>query len=169
MTEDFDPAAVVDLDARELLARGEQPLQVILAQAAALAPGGVLHVRSPFEPRPLYQVMTERGFAWRNARYADDDWSSWFWRADHPPPPPRPVAAPEAAPAGVVDLRSLTPPEPLLWIMRWTAEAGPGGAALRVMLPFFPTPLEELLAGSAWAVALEEEREDGVVVRIERG
>ncbi|HRP08852.1 MAG TPA: DUF2249 domain-containing protein, partial [Gemmatimonadales bacterium] len=86
MTEEFDPAAVTDLDARELLARGLEPLPVILALADALEPGKVLHVRSPFQPTPLYTVMTERGFAYRFARFDDDDWSSWFWREDNPPP-----------------------------------------------------------------------------------
>lgn len=167
MNQEFDPAAVTELDVRDLLTRGEEPLATILAHADALEPGRVLHVRSPFQPAPLYEVMTARGFAWRNARFADDDWSSWFWRPAAPPPPPptREADRPTTAPAGVTDLRSLTPPEPLLWILRWTADAVPG-ASLRVMLPFYPTPLPDLLAGSGWGVALEEERTDGVVVRI---
>jgi uncharacterized protein (DUF2249 family) len=167
VNHDFDPAVVTDLDVRELLARGEEPHATILTRADALGAGEVLHVRSPFQPTPLYQVMTERGFAWRNARFADDDWSSWFWHADQPPPPARAMAATTATPEGVTDLRPLAPPEPLLWILRWTAEA-PDGALLRVMLPFFPTPLPDLLAGSGWTVETEEEREDGVVVRIRK-
>lgn len=167
MNQDFDPAVVTDLDVRDLLARGEEPLAQILASADALEAGGVLHVRSPFQPTPLYQVMSERGFAWRNARFADDDWSSWFWRADQPPPPPRAPEASNAAPDGVTDLRPLAPPEPLLWIMHWTATADPG-ATLRVMLPFYPAPLPDLLADSGWGVELEEERGDGVVVRVAR-
>lgn len=167
MNQDFDPAVVTDLDVRDLLARGEEPLALILAAAEALEAGGVLHVRSPFQPTPLYQVMAERGFAWRNAAFADDDWSSWFWRADQPPPPARDPEASGEAPRGVTDLRPLAPPEPLLWIMQWTATADPG-ATLRVMLPFYPAPLPDLLAGGGWRVALEEERGDGVVVRIDR-
>lgn len=169
MNQEFDPAVVTELDVRDLLTRGEEPLATILAHADALEPGGVLHVRSPFQPAPLYDVMTARGFAWRNARFADDDWSSWFWRPEAPPPPPAARGADRSttAPAGVTDLRSLTPPEPLLWILRWTADAA-SGASLRVMLPFFPEPLPDLLGSGAWQVTLEEEREDGVVVRVER-
>jgi hypothetical protein len=166
VNQDFDPAVVTDLDGREMIGRGEEPLATILAGAAALPPGGVLHVRSPFEPAPLYQVMTDRGFAWRNARFGDDDWSSWFWRADQPPPPPPAPTAPRPIPEGVTDLRSLSPPEPLLWILRWTASAG-ATDHLRVMLPCFPAPLPDLLAGGGWRVATEMERDDGVVVRVE--
>lgn len=165
MSQDFDPAVVTDLDVRELLARGLEPLPVILELADALEPGCVLHIRSPFQPAPLYGVMAERGFAHKFARFADDDWSSWFWRTDQPPPEPKPVAVGhQPAPDGVTDLRWLAPPEPLLWVLRWVAD--PSAPTLRVMLPFFPTPLVELLAESGWTVRLVEERGDGVIVEL---
>lgn len=167
MSDDFDPAVVTDLDVRELIARGLQPLPLILELADALAPGHVLHLRSPFQPAPLYGVLAERGFAYKFASFAEDDWSSWFWRTDHPPP----AAAARATerqppPDGVTDLRWLAPPEPLLWVMRWTSEND--NDELRVMLPFFPAPLQDLISGSGWQVSLESERDDGVVVRIHR-
>ncbi len=141
---------------------------MIIERAVALPAGGVLHVRSPFEPVPLFELMTQRGFTWRSSQFGEQDWSSWFWRADHPPAPAR--EAPDRiglpVPDGVVDLRAMMPPEPLLWILRWTAEAQPG-QQLRVMLPFFPTPLPDLLATSDWTVTTELEREDGVVVSVE--
>lgn len=165
MSDAFDPAAVTDLDVRELLARRLEPLPLILELAEHLEPGRVLHVRSPFQPVPLYTVLGERGFVHKSARFADDDWSTWFWRADHPPPRALAVAR-QDPPPGVTDLRWLAPPEPLLWILSWTADHRDG--TLRVMLPFFPTPLPDLLGDDGWQVALEAEREDGVVVRIER-
>lgn len=167
VSDDFDPEVVTDLDVRELLARGLEPLPVILAVADSLEPGHVLHLRSPFQPAPLYGVLSQRGFEYKFASFAEDDWSSWFWRADSPP-----RAAPtarierEGPPDGVTDLRWLAPPEPLLWVMRWAGEHSEG--ELRVMLPFFPTPLPDLLDGSGWKVSLDTEREDGVVVRIHR-
>lgn len=167
VTQDFDPAAVIDLDVRELIARGEEPLPTILAMADALPAGGVLHVRSPFQPTPLFALMSSRGFEWRSAHFADDDWSTWLWYADHPPPQSPPARPSTPAPTGVTDLRSLAPPEPLLWILRWTADADPDDV-LRVMLPFWPTPLEPLLAQSGWRVSSETEGDDGVVVRVGR-
>ena len=50
MSDDFDPAVVTDLDVRELIARGLQPLPLILEMANGLEPGRVLHIRSPFQP-----------------------------------------------------------------------------------------------------------------------
>ena len=167
MSDDFDPAAVTDLDVRELVARGLQPLPVILELADGLEPGRVLHIRSPFQPSPLYGVLGERGFAHRFARFADDDWSSWFWREDQPPRPAPAIAPTHASPPdGVTDLRWLTAPEPLLWIMQWIS--APTEPSLRVMLPFFPTPLPMLVDEAGWQVRKESETADGVVVAIER-
>lgn len=167
MSDDFDPAVVTDLDVRELVARGLQPLPLILELADGLPPGRVLHIRSPFQPSPLYGVLGQRGFAHRFARFAEDDWSSWFWRADQPP-----RRAPEVAvshkppPDGVTDLRWLSAPEPLLWVMQWVS--APTAPSLRVMLPFFPTPLPMLVDEAGWQVRLESETDEGVVVVIER-
>lgn len=167
MSDGFDPRAVTEFDARALLARGMQPLPVILELADALEPGRVLHVRTPFLPHPLHGVLAARGFAHRTTQFADDDFSTWFWRTDHPPPEANdPAPGRPAAPPDVTDLRWLAPPEPLLWILRWTAEHPDG--TLRVMLPFFPQPLPELLANDGWSVQTEEDRGDGVVVKIER-
>lgn len=166
MSTDFDPAGVRELDVRALLEAGQQPLPLILAAADALPPGGVLHLRSPFEPLPLFQVMGGRGFDGRSQEFGAGDWSTWFWRRDEPPAPPAPPDSAAAPPPDVVDLRALPPPEPLLWILRWTA-ARPEGSVL-VMLPFFPDPLPDLLAPAGWLVRVAAEREDGVVVRIEK-
>src|SRR5690606_34737505 len=85
-----------------------------------LAPDEVLHLRAIFEPVPLYTVLGKRGFVHETQQHAPDDWSVWFWR---------PVAVPDesTAPAQIVetttpnadgviwlDVRGLTPPEPLL-------------------------------------------------------
>jgi uncharacterized protein (DUF2249 family) len=165
--DDFDPAVVTDLDVRELIARGLQPLPLILEMADGLEPGRVLHIRSPFQPNPLYGVLGERGFEHRFACFAEDDWSSWFWRADQPPRRAPALAVTHLGPPeGVTDLRWLAPPEPLLWVMQWVS--APTGPSLRVMLPFFPTPLPALIAESGWSVRTELERDDGVVVVIER-
>ncbi len=168
MSSDFDPAGVRELDVRAVLEAGQQPLPLILAAAEALPSGGVLHLRSPFEPVPLFQVMAGRGFDGRSQEFGEGDWSTWFWRRAEPPAPPARATDPAPpAPTGVTDLRALPPPEPLLWILRWTS-AHDGATALRAMLPFYPAPLEELLAATAWRVTLETERPDGVVVRIGR-
>lgn len=165
MTDSFDPAMVADLDATAILARGEDPLQEILAAAETLPPGNVLHVRSPFEPLPLYQVMAARGFDHRSAQFGEQDWSSWFWHTEHPPAAATEVAAMTPAPAGVTDLRHLPAPEPMLWILEATAGSP---EPISVMLRWFPTPLVEMLEPQGWVVCEERAEPDGVVVTIRR-
>jgi hypothetical protein len=165
MIDSFDPAVVADLDATAMLARGEEPLQAILAAAAALPPGMVLHVRSPFEPLPLYQVMAERGFEHRSSQFGAQDWSSWFWHTGHPPEAARDLRAEAPAPEGVIDLRHLSPPEPMLWILEATARSR---EPIRVMLRWFPTPLVEMLEPQGWIVREEHSGPEGVVVAIRR-
>jgi len=60
---DFDPAVVVDLDVRDDLRAGREPLARILATAEALPAGGVLHLRAPFQPTPLFTVLARLGYA----------------------------------------------------------------------------------------------------------
>jgi hypothetical protein len=165
MTDSFDPAVVADLDATAMLAKGEDPLQAILTAAEALPPGKVLHVRSPFEPMPLYQVMAERGFEHRSSQFGEQDWSSWFWHAEHPPEAARSVEPLAPAPEGVMDLRHLSPPEPLLWILEATAGSK---EPIRMMLRCFPTPLVEMLEPQGWTVREESAGPDGVVVTVRR-
>ncbi|HET9133703.1 MAG TPA: DUF2249 domain-containing protein [Gemmatimonadales bacterium] len=162
----FDPSHVRDLDVRDIIQRGGEPLGDILTASEALPPGGVLHLRSPFQPLPLYRVMAERGFRHHSTMFGHDDWSTWFWRADEEALAAMPTAAAapiEASPVpdGVWDLRDLPAPEPLLAIIERTRDAtGP----FRVALPFHPTPLGALLEGHGWRVGTTMSLADGSVV-----
>ncbi len=66
-------AGAVRLDVRPILAEGGEPLELILATADALPPGGTLEVHAPFDPVPLYQVMRHRGFAHRTIPHPGGD------------------------------------------------------------------------------------------------
>jgi uncharacterized protein (DUF2249 family) len=161
---EFDPTTIVDLDVRGDLRAGREPLPIILAAINGLPAGSVLHVRAPFRPTPLLQRLAQLGFASHAIAFADDDWSTWFWRADTTPMAPKPEAAAAAVPAGVLDLRLLPPPEPLLRILE-AVEAS--DAPFDVLLPFYPEPLVALLEPSRRRIVLVEHRPDGVQVRIE--
>lgn len=163
---EFDPSAIVDLDVRADIAAGREPFPAIMQAAAALPPGGVLHLRAPFRPTPLLHRLAQLGFASHATAFADDDWSTWFWRTDAAPAAPRPTAtaATPPVPDGVLDLRLLPPPEPLLRILE-AIEAS--DAPFDVLLPFYPEPLVALLEPSRRRIALVENRPDGVQVRIE--
>lgn len=161
----FDPATIVDLDVREELAAGREPLPRIIAVVDALPVGSVLHLRSPFRPVPLCELLGRRGFLSQSASFAPDDWSTWFWRSESPPPPrPIPTRREAESADGVLDLRALPPPEPLLVIIE---RVNASDEAFEVVLPFYPEPLVALLEPARRRVALLESRPDGVVVRIE--
>jgi uncharacterized protein (DUF2249 family) len=160
---DFDPSQVADLDVRDVIREGGEPLPAILAAADRLAPGQVLHLRSPFQPVPLYAVMGERGFVHFSTMFTPQDWSTWFWhegeqveRAGSSPPLAR-----SSAPDGSWDLRDLPPPEPLLAILERVETAT---APFRVVLPFEPAPLAALLDGQGWLMSVTETLPDGSVV-----
>ncbi len=162
---EFDPASIVDLDVRPEIAAGREPLPQILAAAGQLPAGAVLHLRSPFRPTPLFARLEQLGFASQSISFADDDWSTWFWRPDTAPRTTRSLAeAATPAPEGVHDLRLLPPPEPLLWIL---GEVEASDAPFDVLLPFYPEPLVALLEPSRRRIVLVENRPDGVQVRIE--
>ena len=160
---DFDPAVVVDVDVRDDLRAGREPLARILATAESLPQGSVLHLRSPFQPTPLFTVLTRLGFAFHTESFADDDWSSWFWQGT---PVPKALAEPERPPLdidGAWDLRNLPPPEPLRLLLERIATAT---VAFDVLLPAYPEMLAELLAGRGWKMTLLANSAGGAKVRL---
>lgn len=181
-------APVVELDVRDALRAGREPFSAIMAAASALADGDVLHLRTIFEPIPLYAVMWKRGFAHESLRRSDDDWSIWFWRtavaAAAPLVPLVSVAVPSAAvvamgrPVDVevahdlphavwLDVRGLEPPEPLTRTLAALQELPPGRQLVQVnvRVPIFLLPM---LAERGFAYALEESHPDYVLLRISR-
>ena len=166
---DFDPDVIVDLDLREELRAGVPPLARINDAADHLSPGGVLHLRTPFQPRPLFALLGQRGFLHHSQPFAEDDWSSWFWRADTPPERrvalDAPVPSPQS-PGDALDLRLRPAPEPLLIILE---RIGRHPEPFDVLLPFDPDMLRTFLAAQGWTATLVEAGTDGVRLRIEQG
>jgi uncharacterized protein (DUF2249 family) len=68
------------VDARPLLARGEEPFETIMAVVADLGDDEILVVRAPFEPVPLEGVLAEQGFAYVVDELGEDDWRVVFVR-----------------------------------------------------------------------------------------
>lgn len=167
------PADEVELDVRDDLRHGREPFSRILAAVAALGPTQVLHLRAIFEPLPLYRALAQRGFAARAHAHAPDDWSVWFHRADAAPLAP--AAAPAAAdadaradaPTVTLDVRGLTPPEPLQRTLA-ALDALPAGATLVQLNDRVPQFLLPLLHERGWAYAVDPSTADGVRVVIRR-
>ncbi|HET7036811.1 MAG TPA: DUF2249 domain-containing protein [Thermomicrobiaceae bacterium] len=130
-----------EVDARPLQHAGEEPFSAIMAGVRQVPAGAVLRLRSTFEPTPLYDVLSRRGFTHFARQHADDDWEILFLHRDEPATPaPRPAApAPPLVEADwssatdsiTIDVSELVPPEPLIRIME-ALEALPPGASLLV-------------------------------------
>ncbi len=99
----------LDLDVREDLRRGQEPLSRIMAAVTELGSGGVLVLRTTFEPLPLYRALGRRGFAHWAEQHGADDWSVWFY--------------PELI---VLDVRGLEPPEPMVRVLKALDRLAPG-------------------------------------------
>lgn len=69
MTASGDPGITPTLDLRALPA--PEPLLRALAAVDALAPGQALEVLTPLLPRPLLEVLEERGLRWSARDCAD--------------------------------------------------------------------------------------------------
>jgi uncharacterized protein (DUF2249 family) len=130
-------AARVQLDVREDIRAGREPLARILAAVEGLPPNGALILRAPFEPVPLYRVLGRRGFAHWAERLAADDWAVWFFRdaegaaatpgAAGPAANLAPTTSPASADATVrVDVRGLEPPLPMMRVLEAVEALAPG-------------------------------------------
>lgn len=165
----FDLAALIELDVRDELRAGGQPLARILAATDQLPPGAVLHVRTPFEPVPLYHKLVQRGFLFHRESFAADDWSSWFWRGDSPPSAVTPSTLKPPAlspiPEGVMDLRALPAPEPLVAIL---AQMARSSKPFEVMLPFDPPVLDAIVTAQGWRATRVAATPDGAHFRLSR-
>ncbi|MGH3244736.1 MAG: DUF2249 domain-containing protein [Trebonia sp.] len=68
------------VDARPIIAAGDEPFDAIMAAAAVLADGEDLVVLAPFEPVPLEGVLGSQGFGCDVADLGDGDWRVTFRR-----------------------------------------------------------------------------------------
>ena len=150
--------ARIHLDVREDLRAGREPFARIMETVDALRPDGVLVLRAPFEPLPLYHVLARRGFAHWTESGAADDWLVWFYREDATANPGAGLssrattmgsaggAPPVAASTVRLDVRGLEPPLPMVRVLE-AVEALATGQRLEILhhrRPIFLYPqLEE--------------------------
>lgn len=72
----------LELDVRPLVARQRPPLPAIQQAIARLKPGQALRLIAPFEPVPLYEFMTARGFARETRETETGVWTVLFSRRE---------------------------------------------------------------------------------------
>lgn len=77
----FDPARVAgELDARPLLAAGEQPVNQAMADLAALAPGSIYKLSAPFLPAPLIDKGASLGLEHWLVKQAEESFEVFFYK-----------------------------------------------------------------------------------------
>ena len=181
-------ASAVELDVRDELSKGGEPFSRIMAAVASLGSDGVLHLRAPFEPVPLFGVMEKRGFGHKVERHADDDWSVWFFHqakrdkgVDEVPATPAtrgtstPITSddagiPDVAPERTevwLDVRDLEPPEPLVRTLE-ALEGLPKDSMLVQVNMRVPQFLLPILRERGFHFTIDESQENEVQVRIWR-
>ncbi len=137
-----DAPVAAEVDARPILARGEEPFAAIVAAAAGVPAGQALRLLVGFEPVPLYGVLAKQGFVPRARQLEPDLWEVLFvrqaggqTRGTPPTPPPAAGPLPAAPPVEptatlTIDVSELVPPEPMVRILETLAELPPGAVLL---------------------------------------
>jgi len=123
------------LDARPMIARGEEPLRPLIDLAEGIAAGETLIVEAPFDPAPLRRMLSHMGFEDHAEELAPGHWRIHFRR--------RAAAEAEAAANGAkaariwseaevwhIDVRGLEPPEPMHAIISLIETPAVGGPVI---------------------------------------
>lgn len=115
---------IEELDVRPIIARGQDPLETILAALELLARGSVLLVEAPFRPAPLLVLLDQRGHGVQADPLPDGGW----------------IVEIVVGKVPVADLRELETPEPLERVLEATSRIKSGEIYL-ARLPRFPRML----------------------------
>lgn len=123
-----DANLVQELDARPIMARGEEPFKQIMVAAQSVPTGSSFRLIAGFEPLPLYGVLEKQGFAHFTKRHSDDHWEVTFHREEAQAE--KAIGAPKAADPSeavdwsaapsaevTIDVSELVPPEPMIKIL----------------------------------------------------
>ena len=68
------------LDARPIIAAGEEPFDQIMAAVARLTENEEFVILAPFEPVPLEGVLSSQGFTYDAVDIGNGDWQVTFRR-----------------------------------------------------------------------------------------
>jgi len=116
----IDLEKALSLDVRPMLAKGEEPLSLVMRTAKEIAEGAALILEAPFDPAPLRRVLGSKGFLAHPEKLSASHWRVYFLRQR--------TATESAAPGDArlwreqdvphIDVRGLEPPGPMLAILK---------------------------------------------------
>jgi hypothetical protein len=67
-------------DAREMLARGEHPLALVLEKASGLPQSSIYELITPFPPMPLIEKVKALGFESFSKQISGNEFHSYFYK-----------------------------------------------------------------------------------------
>ncbi len=167
----------VTLDVREDIRRGREPFGKIMQAVAALRENEDLLLIAPFEPKPLFGLLAQRGFSHQCKGTPEGDYEVRFTRdaqsAEAPEKTPASTTAGRdlahrscaGTPVIDVDARGLEPPQPLVKILEALA-ALPEGARLRAHTDRRPMHLYSQLEERGFTGQTEEQPDGSFLTHV---
>ncbi|HVU27128.1 MAG TPA: DUF2249 domain-containing protein [Verrucomicrobiae bacterium] len=163
------PEKIVTLDVREDIRNGREPFSKIMSAVAELHADENLLLLAPFEPKPLFGLLTRQGFNHLAREMENGDWEILFSRSrgdealiEKPeiPKPKTDQSLLTSAPTKMieVDARGLEPPQPMVKILETLASL-PHGAALRARTDRRPMHLYAQLEARGFTGQTEEQND----------
>lgn len=136
------PEQTISLDVRPVLAKHQDPLQIIMKQVQQLQPGQVLQLVNSFEPTPLIALLERKGYAAYVEWIHEQEVHTFFYRNGQHGAIETPTVDTSAADwdsllekftgrLKTIDVRMLEMPKPMLTILK-ELEQLPAGLVLFV-------------------------------------
>lgn len=162
---------VISLDVRDDIRRGREPFSRIMQTVAQLSEDESLLLTAPFEPKPLFAVLAQRGFLHNSKPLNSGDWEVLFTRTPQAgaSTASAELAEPDSLHGKVIELdaRGLEPPQPMVRILEALAEL-PEGAELRARTDRRPMHLYPQLEQRGFSGTSQEQADGTFVTCIRR-
>jgi uncharacterized protein (DUF2249 family) len=158
---------IVTLDVREDIRQGREPFGRIMQTVSKLKADEDLLLIAPFEPVPLFQVLSQYGFSHTATPLSSGDWQVLFERMEPTTLQAETTVCSSEPACGCVqvievDARGLDPPEPMVTILE-ALESLPSHARLRARTDRRPIHLYSHLEERGF-VGESQEQTDGTFI-----
>ena len=124
----MEPSQVSELDVRPILAKGEDPLALIMQKIKWLKPNQALKIINSFYPEPLVNLLRKQGYETWYEEINPDHFETWFFRKESSAIANAPVATSSESDwdsliadfgdkIKTIDVRHLPMPKPMMTIL----------------------------------------------------
>ena len=159
----------VTVDVRPDIQEGREPFSRIMNAVDALGPNDSLLLIAPFQPVPLFRVMSGKGFTSQASPTETGDWEVLFTRkANNTVLTENSSASPKEKLAIIdVDARGLEPPQPLVKILE-VVQSAPHDSRIEARTDRRPMHLYSALEERGWQAESKEESDGSFLTIIRR-